>query len=126
MVPYLDVMLVLLIIFMITAPMTAPMGLQVKLPKANSEPIEVKSVPTSLVITQAGVTKITHGEEEINLQQGFEQLKQWLESRNIAKDQTIYVQADKDLSWQLVLENILKVHKLGWERWALLSTAKDD
>ena len=41
-VPYIDVMLVLLIIFMVTAPLLTQ-GIEVELPKANAEPIE--SVP---------------------------------------------------------------------------------
>ena len=41
-VPYIDVMLVLLVIFMVTAPMLTQ-GIEVSLPKANSEPI--KDVP---------------------------------------------------------------------------------
>ena len=41
-VPYIDVMLVLLVIFMVTAPLLTQ-GIEVELPKANAEPIE--SVP---------------------------------------------------------------------------------
>ena len=41
-VPYIDVMLVLLVIFMVTAPLLTQ-GIEVELPKASSEPIE--SVP---------------------------------------------------------------------------------
>lgn len=40
-VPYIDVMLVLLIIFMVTAPLLTQ-GVKVELPKAGAEPIEVK------------------------------------------------------------------------------------
>ena len=42
-VPYIDVMLVLLVIFMVTAPLLTQ-GIEVELPKANSEPIQ--DVPT--------------------------------------------------------------------------------
>lgn len=40
-VPYIDVMLVLLVVFMITAPMMTQ-GIQVQLPETNSQPINVK------------------------------------------------------------------------------------
>ncbi len=43
-VPYIDVMLVLLVIFMVTAPLLTQ-GIEVSLPKANSEPLE--EVPNS-------------------------------------------------------------------------------
>ena len=42
-VPYIDVMLVLLIIFMITAPLLTQ-GIKVELPKANAEPLNARAV----------------------------------------------------------------------------------
>ena len=42
-VPYIDVMLVLLVIFMITAPLLTQ-GIKVQLPKANAEPIDARQV----------------------------------------------------------------------------------
>jgi biopolymer transport protein TolR len=49
-VPYIDVMLVLLIIFMVTAPLLTQ-GVKVDLPKAAAEPLETDSVKDSLVLT---------------------------------------------------------------------------
>ena len=45
-VPYIDVMLVLLIIFMITAPLLTQ-GIKVDLPKASAEPLAVQREPTA-------------------------------------------------------------------------------
>lgn len=49
-VPYIDVMLVLLIVFMVTAPLLEQ-GLKVDLPEANSEPLEVDENAETLVIS---------------------------------------------------------------------------
>jgi len=49
-VPYIDVMLVLLIVFMVTAPLLQQ-GLKVELPEANSEPLEVDENAETLVIS---------------------------------------------------------------------------
>src|SRR5690606_21680516 len=49
-VPYIDVMLVLLIVFMVTAPLLTQ-GLQVDLPEANSEPMDVDEEAETLVIS---------------------------------------------------------------------------
>lgn len=49
-VPYIDVMLVLLVIFMITAPLLN-LGVEVELPEADAEPLESQSQDESLVIT---------------------------------------------------------------------------
>lgn len=51
-VPYIDVMLVLLVIFMITAPMLTQ-GLQVELPKAQAEPLAVKDSEPVIVSVKA-------------------------------------------------------------------------
>ena len=121
MVPYLDVMLVLLIIFMICAPLQVPMGLKVKLPTAQAEALETKSDPTNLVISAQGEAKLVHAADEINISNDTEQLKDWLQAHRITQEEVIYVQADKQLSWQLVLDAIVRVHKLGWGRWALMT-----
>ena len=52
-VPYIDVMLVLLVIFMVTAPMITS-GIQVDLPQANGNPIESKDAPAMVTLDQDG------------------------------------------------------------------------
>ena len=49
-VPYIDVMLVLLIIFMVTAPMLN-LGVEVELPKADAEPLESEQNDEPMVLT---------------------------------------------------------------------------
>ncbi|MEE4173482.1 MAG: protein TolR [Xanthomonadales bacterium] len=49
-VPYIDVMLVLLIIFMVTAPMLN-LGVEVELPKADAEPLESEQNEEPMVLT---------------------------------------------------------------------------
>ena len=53
-VPYIDVMLVLLVIFMVTAPMITS-GIKVDLPQANGNPIESKDAPTIVTLDQDGL-----------------------------------------------------------------------
>ena len=52
-VPYIDVMLVLLVIFMVTAPMITS-GIKVDLPEANSLPLESKDAPAIVTLDQDG------------------------------------------------------------------------
>ncbi|MEC8949672.1 MAG: biopolymer transporter ExbD, partial [Pseudomonadota bacterium] len=49
-VPYIDVMLVLLIVFMVTAPMLNQ-GIDVDLPQANNEPLDIDENLESLVVS---------------------------------------------------------------------------
>jgi biopolymer transport protein TolR len=64
-VPYIDVMLVLLIIFMVTAPLLTQ-GVKVELPKAGAEPIEAVEDTTPLVLSvdAAGNLYLDVGDEE--------------------------------------------------------------
>lgn len=64
-VPYIDVMLVLLVIFMVTAPLLTQ-GIEVELPKANSEPIaEVPNHPPLVIsVDAAGNLYINVGDDE--------------------------------------------------------------
>ena len=64
-VPYIDVMLVLLVIFMVTAPLLTQ-GIKVNLPQANSEPIEDASnqEPLVLSVDSDGNLYINVGDDE--------------------------------------------------------------
>ncbi|MGD8976499.1 MAG: protein TolR [Gammaproteobacteria bacterium] len=62
-VPYIDVMLVLLIIFMVTAPLLTQ-GIEVELPKAGAEPLEpTESEPLVLSIDREGLLYLNIGED---------------------------------------------------------------
>ncbi|NNF40811.1 MAG: protein TolR [Woeseiaceae bacterium] len=64
-VPYIDVMLVLLVIFMVTAPLLTQ-GIEVDLPQANSEPIEdvPNHPPVVLSVDTEGRLYINIGDDE--------------------------------------------------------------
>ena len=64
-VPYIDVMLVLLIIFMVTAPLLTQ-GIEVELPKAGAEPIDAPpdEIPLVLSVDAAGRLYINVGDDE--------------------------------------------------------------
>ena len=62
-VPYIDVMLVLLIIFMVTAPMLN-LSVQVNLPEANARPVEQQAEPTTLQVLPGGTFVLKVGEAE--------------------------------------------------------------
>ena len=63
-VPYIDVMLVLLVIFMITAPLLTQ-GVKVELPQADAEPLDVESQePLVVTIDAAGDYYVNYGEKQ--------------------------------------------------------------
>ena len=64
-VPYIDVMLVLLVIFMVTAPLLTQ-GIEVELPKAGAEPIDsaADKLPLIVSVDKAGNLYLSVGDEE--------------------------------------------------------------
>ena len=63
-VPYIDVMLVLLVIFMITAPLLSQ-GVKVDLPQADAEPLDVETQePLVVTIDAAGNYYVNYGENQ--------------------------------------------------------------
>ena len=62
-VPYIDVMLVLLVIFMVTAPMLTQ-GVKVDLPKANSQSLDSKQEPLIISLNQQGELFLNLGNKE--------------------------------------------------------------
>ena len=67
-VPYIDVMLVLLVIFMVTAPMITS-GIQVDLPQANGNPIESKDAPALVTLNKDGQYFLEYKAEPLELAQ---------------------------------------------------------
>ncbi|MGE8684960.1 MAG: protein TolR [Acinetobacter sp.] len=85
-VPYIDVMLVLLVIFMVTAPMITT-GVKVDLPQANGTPMQAEDRPAIVTLESDGTIKLedkTHNNDVLTL----DELKVVLtESQNQATEQ---------------------------------------
>jgi len=62
-VPYIDVMLVLLIIFMVTAPLLR-LGVDIQLPKAQAKAMDTTNDPVLVTVAQDGKMFLTLGKEE--------------------------------------------------------------
>ncbi|MDR0744707.1 MAG: biopolymer transporter ExbD [Holosporales bacterium] len=97
--PLVDVMLVLIIIFMITAPMLNG-GVQVDLPKTKAASMnETKIQP--IVISIDKESKIFIEEAQISLEDLIKKLPSVLEN---GKSDTIYVRGDKDIQYGKIME----------------------
>jgi biopolymer transport protein TolR len=113
-IPLVDVVLVLLLIFMLTAPMMYR-GIDVNLPRASTKPTAVEE---RLVLT---VTKdqalylndrrVTPASLEDNLREAF---------RN-RTDKTLYLKADAGLNYGTVVETMDRVRRAGIERLGMVT-----
>ena len=113
--PFVDVMLVLLVIFMITAPLM-PHGMDVQLPKESIAPIPIKDIPT---ITVQSNKKIFWKKEELaNLMALTRKVKQYIGKD---KDSSIYLRADKMLDYGFVMHVMATVKEAGVENIGMVT-----
>src|SRR6266536_6686126 len=95
--PLVDVMLVLLIIFMVTAPLIQQ-GVEVKLPDARAEP--VKAEEEKLVLSVKEDRSIWLGTSDQPARVALEDLEERLRSnRRLSRDHELYLMADKRLPY---------------------------
>jgi biopolymer transport protein TolR len=113
--PFVDVMLVLLVIFMITAPLMQH-GMDVQLPKESIAPIPIKDIPT---ITVKSNKKIFWKKEELtNLMALTRKVKQYIGKY---KDSSIYLRADKMLDYGFVMHVMATVKEAGVENIGMVT-----
>ena len=105
--PLVDVMLVLLIIFMVTAPMMTH-GVKVNLPKTESKSIKTKEDPLLLTITKKRLIFI----EEYNVELRTLKKKLIKIFANRAEKE-ILLQADKDVPYGFVIKAMSQVKEAG-------------
>ena len=117
--PFVDVMLVLLIVFMITAPLLT-VGVSVDLPKTKASQLNSKGDPIIISIKKNGELYIQ--EREIDTLQLLPRLKA-ISSGN--KNLRIYVRGDKDVPYGLVLDTIAKIKSSGFKKVALVAKLKE-
>ena len=85
-VPYIDVMLVLLVIFMVTAPMITS-GIRVDLPQANGNPIESKDAPAVVSLDQDGLYYLEYKEHRKTEPLQLDELKNILSTAQAENEQ---------------------------------------
>ena len=105
--PFVDVSLVLLIIFMVTAPMLQQ-GLEVDLPKTNTQNIRLKKEPLVMTVRKDG--KIFLARREIPLDELQEKLTAILEGLD---DKEIFLRADTQAEYGLVVKALAAARAAG-------------
>lgn len=113
--PLVDVMLVLLIIFMVTAPLMTS-GVSVDLPKTDAKPLNSDSQPLTVSINAQG--KIYLQNEEVQLPELVAKLQAISQNDN---ERRIFVRGDKDISYGLVMQVMGTITQGGFTKVALLA-----
>ena len=128
-VPYIDVMLVLLVIFMATAPLLTQ-GVQVDLPRAPSEPIEAAQDDPLVISMRAdgaiflnlGMTDAEDDGTRVTVYSLGEQAGKVLRARS---DVPVYVKADHTLDYGKVVAVMTVLQQAGAESVGLITDPPD-
>ena len=118
--PLVDVMLVLLIIFMVTAPMMTQ-GLDVDLPETTSKALRQDEKPQVVTINAEG--KIQLNGNDLTQAAMFQQLDKY--SADI-KDQPIYLKADKNVPYGLVVTVMADIKAAGFDKLGMITKPSEE
>lgn len=113
--PFVDVMLVLLIIFMVTAPMLIE-GVNVSLPEATSEALPAEQDPLIITIDKNNLLYINDYQVALDFLQ--EKLIKILEGR---VGQEVYLKADKNILYGMVVRVMSEIKGAGIEKLGMVT-----
>ena len=116
--PFVDVMLVLLVISMVTAPLLYQ-GVDVNLPETNTQPLRLQNEPLVLSVQKNGDVSI--GRKTIAL----DELKPKLEALFESRDSTeLFLRADREAPYGLVVRAIAAARQAGSTRMGIVTEAE--
>ncbi|MEM7068208.1 MAG: ExbD/TolR family protein [Pseudomonadota bacterium] len=120
--PFVDVMLVLLIIFMVTAPLLT-VGVEVDLPETVAAPVNVETKPLELTITKDG--KIFLGGEtdalEIPLAELTPKLRAVTDATTEKFDTRIFIKGDSAAPYEIIAKVLGQVSAAGYKKFTMTS-----
>ena len=123
-VPYIDVMLVLLIIFMVLSPLLIQ-GIEVNLPKTDTTKMSISDEPLVISINESGKYFLNLGEEQLPIS--------LIELKNKAKiiyqanpDIEIVFKSDANVPFNFVAKGMASIQSLGIEKIGIVTSGYDN
>jgi biopolymer transport protein TolR len=113
--PFVDVMLVLLIIFMVAAPLMQQ-GIDVDLPETTTQPLRVKDEPLILSVKKEG--KVFLGRQEIPITELQAKLAAIFEGK---ESKEIYLRADKEAPYGIVAKAMGAARNAGANKMGMVT-----
>ncbi len=121
-VPYIDVMLVLLVIFMVTAPMLQT-GVQINLPEANAETLESNGsqAPLTISVDETGSITLEDGKqtfEGISESELIAQMTGKLGDKNM---RAVNIRADSNIAYKVIMRVMVAAQSAGAKKIGLVA-----
>jgi biopolymer transport protein TolR len=117
--PFVDVMLVLLIVFMVAAPMLT-VGVPIELPKTRAKPLQGEKEPITVTVRKDGSVYLM--DTRVDPQTLAAKVRAIAEN---GYDERIYVRADRDVDYGTVMEVMGALSGAGFRRLALVTAPAD-
>ncbi len=115
--PMVDVMLVLLIIFMVSAPLLT-VGVPIDLPQSQAKSLDQDKEPLTLSVNDKG--KVFLQNDEIGLDDLVVKLEAVAEARG-GKEARVYVRGDKNVNYGAMMQVMGRLSSAGFHRVALVT-----
>lgn len=125
-VPYIDVMLVLLIIFMITAPIVQQ-GVEIDLPQAAAKPISPdQQEPVVVSVDRKGDFYLDIGDQPDKPIDAELMVNRVAAVRQLKPDVPVLVRGDRDVGYGRVVDAMVLLQKAGVEKVGLMTDQPDN
>jgi biopolymer transport protein TolR len=115
--PMVDVMLVLLIIFMVSAPLLT-VGVQIDLPQSQAKSLDQDKEPLTVTVNTKGEVYLMNS--EIKVEELVPKLKAITDARG-GTEERIYVRGDKNVNYGTVMRVMGRLSAAGFRRVALVT-----
>ncbi len=119
--PFVDVMLVLLVIFMVTAPILYQ-GVNVNLPKVESKPLPAVETGKKIVITVNDKGEIFIGKRQYTLRELKVEIRSLIEGQGKeVENEDVFLRADTNVPYGTVMNVMAEVKKAGVKKLGLIT-----
>jgi biopolymer transport protein TolR len=116
--PFVDVMLVLLIVFMVSAPLLT-VGVPIDLPQSQAKALEQNNEP--LTISVNNQSQIFLQNEEIKVDDLLPKLKAIIDARAGSNNDLIYIRGDRTVAYGMMMRVMGRISGAGYHRIALVT-----
>jgi biopolymer transport protein TolR len=116
--PFVDVMLVLLIVFMVSAPLLT-VGVPLDLPQSQAKALQQNNEPLTVSVTSDG--QIFLQKDQIQIDDLVAKLKAIIDARQGNLDELIYVRGDKKVDYGTMMRVMGRISGAGYHKVALIT-----
>ena len=116
--PFVDVMLVLLIVFMVSAPLLT-VGVPIDLPQSQAKALEQNNEP--LTVSVNNQSQIFLQNDEIKLDDLLPKLKAIIDARSGSSNDLIYIRGDRTVAYGMMMRVMGRISGAGYHRIALVT-----